>query len=114
MSGGFDTAVIRDRVTPQKAIAMVALGGRPGFTTIEPDDLARFEPTDAVELPAAQAYRLVDVDPGREFALRRPAGAGDLGERAAGSASCAERVGQPLPAASAARRSISSGETSST
>jgi hypothetical protein len=175
VSGGFDTVVIRDRVPPQEAIAMVELGGRPGFTTMEPDDLARFEPTDAVELPVAQAYRLVDVDPGREFlgvtpdeALPRILERGRspltieeaiafvgqhpvvlerdrfsiLGSRCGdrrvpaiwvserrprlgwcyagaphgwlGSASCAERVGQPLPAASAARRSISSGETSST
>jgi Family of unknown function (DUF5701) len=175
VSGRFDTVVMRDRVPPRDAIAMVQLGGRPGFTTMEPDDLARFEPTDAVELPVAGAYALVDVDPGREFLGVTPDEAlpailergrspltieeaiavirqhpeilerdrfSILGSRCGdrrvpaiwvsqrrprlgwcyagaphtwlGSASCAERIGQPALAASAARFSISSGDTSST
>ena len=67
MSGAFDTVVIRDRVPPEDAIAMVELDGRPGFTTMDADDLARFRPIESIELPAGPAYALIDVDPGREF-----------------------------------------------
>jgi hypothetical protein len=175
VSAEFNVVVIRDRVPPEDAIAMLELDGRPGFTTMDADDLARFRPTDSVELPEGRAYALVDVDAGGDFLGVTPEDAlpeilargrspltideaiavvaqhpeileghrfSILGSRCGdrrvpaiwvsdrrprlgwcyagaphswmGSASCAERVAQPVVAASAARLSISSGGTSST
>ena len=50
-------------VAPADAIAQVELAGKPGFTTMEPDDLARFRPLDGLEPPDG-AYLLADVDTG--------------------------------------------------
>jgi hypothetical protein len=47
------------------------VGGN-GFTTMEPDDLARFAPLPDMEVPAAP-YLMVDVDTGAETLNRRPA-----------------------------------------
>ena len=45
----------------------VVPGATPGvFTTIEPDDLARFAPIDDVDVPAGTAYLALDVDTGAE------------------------------------------------
>ena len=43
---------------------LVDLNGKHGFTTMEPDDLARFTPV--VEVPEGR-YELVDVDTGRDL-----------------------------------------------
>ena len=48
------------------AIAQVQLQGKSGFTTMEPDDLARFAPLADLELPSPTTYLLTDVDTGRE------------------------------------------------
>jgi Family of unknown function (DUF5701) len=68
---GFDersgTLVIRGRVPPEQAIGLVELDGRPGFTTMDADDLGRFMPTDSVELPGGWAYTIVDADPGHDL-----------------------------------------------
>ena len=48
----------------EQAFARVDLRGKSGFTTMEPDDLARFVPIAEVEVPAAWAYLLADVDTG--------------------------------------------------
>jgi hypothetical protein len=50
----------------EQAFARVDLRGRTGFTTMEPDDLARFVPTAEVEVPAATAYLLADIDTGQD------------------------------------------------
>jgi uncharacterized protein DUF5701 len=52
-------------VSAERAVAVVRVGARRGFTTMDPGDLARFAPIDGVELPVAQAYAAVDVDTGR-------------------------------------------------
>ena len=55
-----------------EAMPLTEPGGRPGFTTMEPDDLARFVPT--VEVPG-RVYLLADVDPGAGFLDVPPADA---------------------------------------
>jgi hypothetical protein len=57
---------LRNSVPSERAIELVELRDKPGFTSMEPDDLARFEPIDGVELPNAFAYLVVDVDTGRD------------------------------------------------
>jgi hypothetical protein len=52
-------------VAREQAFARVDLRGRTGFTTMEPDDLARFVPT-GVEVPTATAYVLADIDTGQD------------------------------------------------
>ncbi len=52
-------------VPPQHAIGQVELRGRAGFTTMEADDLKRFTPIPAVQLPHGSAYLITDVDTGR-------------------------------------------------
>jgi hypothetical protein len=46
--------------------------GGPGFTTMEPDDLARFRPLPELRVPTAP-YLLVDVDLGADTLNRTPA-----------------------------------------
>ena len=48
----------------EQAFARVDLRGRTGFTTMEPDDLARFVPVAEAEAPAGTAYLLADIDTG--------------------------------------------------
>ncbi|MGH8869765.1 MAG: DUF5701 family protein [Actinomycetes bacterium] len=55
-----------DVVPSSESITHTEMRGRPGFTTMEPDDLARFAPTSDVEAPAGPAYLLVDVDTGAD------------------------------------------------
>lgn len=57
---------LRNGVPSELAIELVELRDKPGFTSMEPGDLARFEPIDGVELPNAFAYLVVDVDTGRD------------------------------------------------
>ena len=56
------------RLDPQRraeAIAAAALGGKQGFTTMEPDDLALFAPIEGVDVPPGD-YVLEDVDTGSD------------------------------------------------
>jgi Family of unknown function (DUF5701) len=46
--------------------------GGAGFTTMEPDDLARFRPLPELDVPPAP-YLLLDVDPGADTLNRTPA-----------------------------------------
>ena len=46
-----------------RLVSLTSFNGRPGFTTMEPDDLARFGPTGDVEVPD-RAYLLLDPDTG--------------------------------------------------
>ncbi len=47
-------------------VALTAMNGKHGFTTMEPDDLARFRPTADVKIPDSP-YLLVDPETGREW-----------------------------------------------
>jgi hypothetical protein len=49
----------------QEAVPLLDLRGKPGFTDMTTDDLARFGPTEHVSVPAGAAYLLADVDTGR-------------------------------------------------
>ncbi|HEY9476757.1 MAG TPA: DUF5701 family protein [Mycobacteriales bacterium] len=48
------------------------LGGRHGFTTMEPDDVARFRPTPDLALPSSPVYLITDVDTGEDTRNVRP------------------------------------------
>ena len=60
----FVLVVPRRLVDPHAAVASLELRGRPGFTSMEPDELAAFRPVADVEVPDMDAYLLLDVDPG--------------------------------------------------
>lgn len=51
-------------VAPHDAVRLLELRGKPGFTDMDAGDLERFVPTGDVELPAGDAYLLVDADTG--------------------------------------------------
>ena len=68
----FVLVVSRVLVPAERMIEAVALGGRQGFTTMEPDDLARFEPIAAVSLPEAPVYLIVDPGTGADTLNIRP------------------------------------------
>ena len=52
---------------PDRAIGLVTLGGKAGFTEMPADDLDRFRPIERVTLPAAAARLVTDVDAGGAF-----------------------------------------------
>ena len=58
--------VVVTGVARHQAFAQVALRGKEGFTTMEPDDLAGFRPLPDLELPSARAYLVADIDTGRD------------------------------------------------
>jgi hypothetical protein len=69
MSGANIPSLRVVRVEPEQraeAIAAAGLAGKQGFTTMEPEDLARFAPIDGVDVPAGD-YVLEDVDTGRDL-----------------------------------------------
>ena len=66
LAGRSFVVVVRDLAPPDELVAMTEIAGRHGFTTMEADDLARFQPTQDVEVPDG-AYLLVDPDPGRDW-----------------------------------------------
>ena len=53
-------------------LATVLMVGGAGFTTMEPDDLARFRPLPELDVPSAP-YLLLDVDPGPDTLNQPPA-----------------------------------------
>ena len=59
--------VVASRLVPAaRAVERILRNGETGFSVLDDDDLARFAPIDAVDLPDAPAYLLVDVDTGAE------------------------------------------------
>jgi hypothetical protein len=66
LPAGADFAIVSDHalVPRDGAMARVELDGLRGFTTMEPDDLARFEPIDGVSVPEGPAYLVADLDTG--------------------------------------------------
>ena len=66
-NGRVPSVVVTRGIAPADAMRMVELDGKPGFTDMEADDLARFSPIEGVELPRGAAYRVTDLDPGGEF-----------------------------------------------
>ncbi len=62
----FVVVINTDVVPTQDAIAKVGLSGKPGFTTMEADDLKRFVPTDTLNVPDTLAYLVTDLDTGAD------------------------------------------------
>jgi len=62
----FVIVINTDAVPAYDAIAKVELRGKPGFTTMEADDLKRFVPTDPLDVPDAMAYLVTDLDTGAD------------------------------------------------
>jgi hypothetical protein len=58
--------VIVPRVPRARAVPLVELSGKHGFTDMAPAELERFEPIDGVEPPNGTAYLVADVDTGRD------------------------------------------------
>lgn len=59
-------------VPVDRLIEFTALNGKPGFTTMDVDDVARFRPTEDIDLPQSPVYLIVDVDTGKETLNVRP------------------------------------------
>jgi hypothetical protein len=70
--GPFVLVPSRELLAPERAIAMAVWKGRRGFTTMDADDVARFRPTDDVDVPDAPLYLVTDVDTGRDTLGVRP------------------------------------------
>jgi Family of unknown function (DUF5701) len=62
----FVIVINTDAAPAYDAIAKVELRGKPGFTTMEADDLKRFVPTDPLDVPDAMAYLVTDLDTGAD------------------------------------------------
>jgi hypothetical protein len=62
----FAVVVKNELVPSDRAMSLVDLRGRRGFTTMDVDDLDRFVPIDAACVPGGSAYIVADVDTGRE------------------------------------------------
>ena len=59
-------------VPPARLIELTTLNGKPGFTTMTADDLARFRPTPDLAMPDRAIYLVTDVDTGQEALNIRP------------------------------------------
>lgn len=59
-------------VPVERLIERTELNGKPGFTTMSADDLARFQPTADVALPESPVYLMTDVDTGSGTLNVRP------------------------------------------
>lgn len=59
--------VIKNELVPtEKAMAKVEKDGKPGITKLYPHEPKDFQTIDAVELPNAPVYLLIDIDRGKE------------------------------------------------
>lgn len=67
----FVLVVTGDVVPLDRLIERTALR-KPGFTTMDADDVLAFRPTPDLDLPAAPVYLLADVDTGRETLNVKP------------------------------------------
>jgi hypothetical protein len=66
----FVVVVGRALVDPVQMVGALEWNGRPGFSDMDPDDLARFVPI--VDLPSSATYLLSGVETGSEFQGVRP------------------------------------------
>ncbi|MGH8834472.1 MAG: DUF5701 family protein [Actinomycetes bacterium] len=62
----FVIVVTRDLVAADRAMPVVRLGRKSGFTTMPADDLKRFTAIDSVSLPDRSAYLVTDLDTGAD------------------------------------------------
>ena len=68
----FVLVVSRRLVAADRTMALTELRGKAGFADFEPDDLARFDAVDGVDIPGGEVYAVLDVDRGREMLNRTP------------------------------------------
>jgi len=66
-----DFAIVVAGISPIEAVALLSLKGKPGFTSMTEEDLARFEPTADAQIPEGFAYLVADIDLG-EASLNVP------------------------------------------
>jgi hypothetical protein len=70
--GGLPFALVLPGVPAAESMPRIVLAGRAGFVSADGADLDRFGEIDAVALPAGEAYALLDVHRGDEYANRSP------------------------------------------
>jgi hypothetical protein len=68
----FVLVVGRALVAPELAVGALEWNGRPGFSSMDADDLARFVPIAGIDLPSSPVYLLTEVEAGSEFQGVRP------------------------------------------
>lgn len=68
----FVLVVSGDLVPLDRLIELTALNGKPGFTSMEADDVQAFRPTPDLDLPESPVYLLAGVDTGRDTLNIRP------------------------------------------
>jgi hypothetical protein len=68
----FVLVVSGDLVPLDRLIERTALNGKPGFTSMQADDVRAFRPTADLDLPDSPVYLVADVDTGRETLDVRP------------------------------------------
>jgi hypothetical protein len=73
---GTPFVVVLPQLPVVEVLAAVHGVGGPGFTTMEPDELAGFRPVPELDVPAAP-YLLLDVDTGRDTLDQPPAAAAE-------------------------------------
>lgn len=65
--------VVTGAIVPlDRLVELMSLKGKRGFTTMEPEDMARFTPTSDLALPESPVYLIADVDTGGETLNVRP------------------------------------------
>jgi uncharacterized protein DUF5701 len=60
----FAIVVTNEAVAAERAIPLLELRGKPGFTSMEAGDLARFGPIDGIDIPRGPAYLVSGIDSG--------------------------------------------------
>lgn len=68
----FVIVVTRDLVTPEKAVPLIDLDDKLGWTDMPAVELALFDPIEGTDLPAASVYLLADIDLGAATLGVRP------------------------------------------
>jgi hypothetical protein len=58
--------VVPGLISADQAISLVELRGKAGFTSMDPEDVAAFQPIPTLTIPNTGAYVLIDIDTGRE------------------------------------------------
>lgn len=61
----FVIVVKSDLVAREKAMQLVELKDKKGFTAMEVDDIKKFKPIEVIELPKEIAYLVVEIDTGK-------------------------------------------------
>ena len=61
----FVIVIKNELVAAEKAMRLVEVEGKRGFTNMDADDIKRFKPIDGVRIPNGMAYLAVDIDTGK-------------------------------------------------